>query len=130
MLQSYKADMAVSVVSMSATKEEIAAENALYERLTMALTEALTALSSEDLQKWGFRAGLFTNLDQQIDAVVESAKGREQIARHHLCVLAFKIVNRLLGKIDAGETDRQYQKRMLSRVAAATTRTSARSLRE
>ena len=115
---------------MSATKEEIAAENALYERITLALTESVTALSSDDLQKWGFRAGLFTNLDQQIDAVIESSKGREQIARHHLCVLAFKIVNRLLGKIDAGETDRQYQKRMLSRIAAAATRTSATSLRE
>jgi hypothetical protein len=115
---------------MSATKEKIAAENALYERITLALTESLTALSSEDLQKWGFRSGLFTNLDQQIDAVIESAKGREQIARHHLCVLAFKTVNRLLGKIDAGETDRQYQKRMLSRIAAAATRTSATSLRE
>jgi hypothetical protein len=115
---------------MSATKEKIAAENALYERITLALTESLTALSSEDLQKWGFRSGLFTNLDQQIDAVIESVRGREQIARHHLCVLAFKIVNRLLGKIDAGETDRHYQKRMLSRIAAATTRTSATSLRE
>jgi hypothetical protein len=113
-----------------AFKEEIAAENALYERLILALTEALTALSSEDLQKWGSRSGLFTNLDQQIDAVIESARGREQIARHHLCVLAFKIVNPLLGKIDAGETDRQYQKRMLSRIGAAATRTSATSLRE
>jgi len=115
---------------MSATKEEIATENALYERLILALTESLTALSAEDMQKWGFRSGLFANLDQQIDAVVESARGREQIARHHLCVLAFKIVNRLLGKIDAGESDRQYQKRMLSRIAAAATRTSATSLRE
>jgi hypothetical protein len=113
-----------------ASKEEIAAENALFERLILALTESLTALSSEDLQKWGFRSGLFTNLDQQIDAVIESVRGREQIARHHLCVLAFKIVNRLLGKIDADETDRQYQKRMLSRIAAAATRTSATSLRE
>jgi hypothetical protein len=76
----------------------------------MALTEALTALSSEDLQKWGFRAELFTNLDRQINAVIESARGREQIARHHLCVLAFKIVNRLLAPIDPGETDRRYQK--------------------
>ena len=115
---------------MSATKEKIAAENALYERITLALTESLTALSSEDLQKWGFRSGLFTNLDQQIDAVIESAKGREQIARHHLCVLAFKIANRLLAPIDHGETDRQYQKRMLRRIAAAATRTSATSLRE
>ena len=110
-----------------ATTEEIAAENALYERFTLAMTEALTGLSSEDLSKWGRRSDLFTNLDQQIDAVVESAKGREQIARHHLCVVAFKIVNRLLGKIDAGETDRQYQKRMLSRIAAAAGRTSATS---
>jgi hypothetical protein len=62
-----------------ASKEEIAAENALYERLILALTESVTALSVEDLQKWGFRSGLFTNLDQQIDAVIESAKGREQI---------------------------------------------------
>jgi len=104
---------------MSATKEKIATENALYERLILALTDSLTALSSEDLQKWGFRSGLFTNLDQHLDAVIESAKGREQIARHHLCVLAFKIVNRLLAPIDPGETDRQYQKRMLSRIAAA-----------
>lgn len=118
------------VVSMSATKEEIAVENGLCERLTLVLTESLTGLSSVDLQKWGLRSALFTNLDQQIEAVIESSRGREQIARHHLCVLAFKIVNRLLGKIDAGETDRQYQKRMLSRIAAATTRTSARSLRE
>jgi hypothetical protein len=92
-----------------ATTEEIQRENGLYERLTLALTEALTALSSEDLTKWGLRSALFTNLDQQIDAVIESARGREQIARHHLCVLAFKTVNRLLGKIHAGETDRQYQ---------------------
>jgi hypothetical protein len=113
---------------MSATKEEIVAENALYERITLALTESLTALSSKDLQKWGFRSGLFTNLDQQIDAVIESAKGREQVARHHLCVLPFKIANRLLVPIDPGETDRQYQKRMLSRIAAAATRTSATSL--
>jgi hypothetical protein len=115
---------------MSATKEEIVAENALYERITLALTESLTGLSSDDLRKWGLRSALFTNLDQQIDAVVESAKGREQIARHHLCVLAFKIVNRLLGKIDASETDRQNQKRMLSRIAAAATGTSATTLRE
>jgi hypothetical protein len=114
---------------MSAAKEEIAAENALYERLTMALTEALTALSSEDLQKWGFRAELFTNLDRQINAVIESARGREQIARHHLCVLAFKIVNRLLAPIDPGETDRRYQKRMLSRIVAAAGRTSATPLK-
>lgn len=115
---------------MSATKEEIAAEKALYERLTMALTERFTALNSEGLQKWGFRAGLFTNLDKQIDAVVESAKGREQIARHHLCVLAFKIVIRLLAGIDPGETDRQYQKRMFKRIAAAAGRTSAKPLKE
>ena len=110
--------------------EDVQKENQLYERLTLALTGSLTELSSEDLTKWGLRSALFTNLDQQIDAVIESARGREQIARHHLCVLAFKIVNRLLGKIDAGETDRQYQKRMLSRIAAAATRTSATSLRE
>jgi hypothetical protein len=113
---------------MSATKQEIAARNALYERITLALTESLTDLSSDDLSRWGLRSALFTNLDQQIDGVVESAKGREQIARRHLCVLAFKIVNRLLGKIDAGETDRQYQKQMLSRIAAAARRTSATSL--
>jgi hypothetical protein len=113
-----------------ASKEEIAADNALYERLILALTESVTALRVEDLQKWGFRSGLFTNLDQQIDAVIESAKGREQTARHHLCVLAFKIANRLLAPIDHGETDRQYQKRMLRRIAAAATRTSATSLRE
>ena len=110
--------------------EDVQKENQLYERLTLALTGSLTELSSEDLTKWGLRSALFTNLDQQIDAVIESARGREQIARHHLCVLAFKIVNRLLGKIDAGETDRQYQKRMLSRIAAAATRTSATTLRE
>ena len=115
--------MLAFVVSMSATKEEIAAENALYDRMTLALTESLTGLSSDDLSRWGLRSALFTNLDQQIDAVVESAKGREQIARHHLCVLAFKIVNRLLAPIDAGETDRQYQKRMFSRIAAAAGRT-------
>ena len=102
----------------------------MYERLILALIESLTALSSEDLTKWGLRSALFTNLDQQIDAVIESARGREQMARHHLCVLAFKIVNRLLGKIDAGETDRQYQKRMLRRIVAAARRTSATSLRE
>ena len=101
---------------MSATKEEIAAENGMYDRLTLALTESLTGLSSEDLQKWGFRAGLFTNVDKQLDAVVESAKGREQIARHHLCVLAFKIVNRLLGKIDAGETDHAFRRRMMAQL--------------
>ena len=110
--------------------EDVQKENQLYERLTLALTGSLTELSSEDLTKWGLRSALFTNLDQQINAVIESARGREQIARHHLCVLAFKIVNRLPGKIDAGETDRQYQKRMLSRIAAAATRTSATSLRE
>jgi hypothetical protein len=66
----------------------------------------------------------------ELSAVVESAKGREQIARHHLCVLAFKIVNRLLGKIDAGGTDRQYQKRTFSRIAAAARRTSATSFKE
>jgi len=44
-------------------------------------------------------------------------------------LLAFKIVNRLLGKIDAGETDRQYQKRMLSRIAAAARRTNATTLK-
>jgi hypothetical protein len=115
---------------MSAKQKEIAAENALYERLTIALTESLTNLSSEDLQKWGLRSALFTNLDQQIDAVIEFARGREQIARHHLCVLAFKIVNRLLGQIDAGETDRQYQKRMLSRIAAAARRNSATFFKE
>ena len=113
-----------------ATDEEIAAENEFYERFTLALTEALTSLSSQDLQKWGFRAGLFTTLDKQIDSIIESAKGREQIARRHLCVLAFKIVNRLLAPIDPGETDRQYQKRMLSRIAAAARPTSATSLRE
>jgi hypothetical protein len=110
--------------------EDVQKENQLYERLTLALTGSLTELSSEDLTKWRLRSALFTNLDQQIDAVIESARGREQIARHHLCVLAFKIVNPLLGKIDAGETDRQYQKRMLSRIGAAATRTSATSLRE
>jgi hypothetical protein len=115
---------------MSATKQEIAAGNALYERITLALTESLTGLSSDDLSRWGLRSALFTNLDQQIGGVVESAKGREQIARRHLCVLAFKIVNRLLGKIDAGETDRQYQKQMLSRIAAAARRTSATSIKE
>ena len=89
-------DIAASLVS--GTKVEIEAENTLYERLTLALTDALTNLSSDDLGKWGFRAGLFTHLDKQIDALIESAKGREQIAHHHICVLAFKIVNRLLGK--------------------------------
>ena len=109
--------------------EDVQKENHLYERLTLALTGSLTELNSEDLTKWELRSALFTNLDQQIDAVIESARGREQIARHHLCLLAFKIVNRLLGKIDAGETDRQYQKRMLSRIAAAARRTNATTLK-
>ena len=48
----------------SSAKAVTVGESALYERLTLALTEALTALNSEDLQKWGFRSGLFTNLDK------------------------------------------------------------------
>jgi hypothetical protein len=46
------------------------------------------------------------------------------------CLLAFKIANRLLAPIDPGETDRQYEKRMLSCIAAGARRTSATSIKE
>ena len=49
-----------------ATQEEIAAENAMYDRLTFAVTEALTTLPTKDLQSWNFRAGLFTQVDKMI----------------------------------------------------------------
>jgi hypothetical protein len=59
-----------------ATQEEIAAENAMYDRLTFAVTEALTTLPTKDLQSWNFRAGLFTQVDRIINDVLESGKGR------------------------------------------------------
>jgi hypothetical protein len=58
------ADTTSFIVSMpQAAPEDVQRENALYERLTLALTESLTTLSSEDLQKWDLRSALFTNLD-------------------------------------------------------------------
>lgn len=87
------------------TPEQIA-ETEMYARLENTLLEALTALSSEDLKAWGIRSAIFTNpLDGYLDAIIEASRGRENVARHHLSLLAFKIVNRLLGKLDVGLTD-------------------------
>ena len=94
-----------------ATQEEIAVENAMYDRLTLAVTEALTTLPTKDLQSWDFHAGLFTQVDRIINDVVESAKGRPQIGRFYLCLLLYRIVARLLDPIDkkdCGESDGAY----------------------
>jgi hypothetical protein len=58
-----------------ATEEEIAAENAMYDRLTLAVTEALTTLPTKDLQSWNFRAGLFTQADKIINDVLREREG-------------------------------------------------------
>jgi hypothetical protein len=116
-----------------ATQEEIAAENAMYDRLTFAVTEALTTLPRKDLQSWNFRAGLFTQVDKMINDVLESAKGRPQIGRFYLCLLLYRVVTRLLEPIekkDCGESDGAYQRRMMKRLVEVARRTSATSIKE
>jgi hypothetical protein len=61
-----------SSVMSQATAEEIQQENAMYDRLTLAVTEALTTLPTRDLQSWNFRAGLFTQVDRIISDVLET----------------------------------------------------------
>ena len=115
-----------------ATQEEIAAENAMYDRLTFAVTEALTTLPTKDLQSWNFRAGLFTQVDKMINDVLESAKGRPQIGRFYLCLLLYRVVKRLLEPIekkDCGESDGAYQRRMMKRLVEVARRTSATTLK-
>ena len=102
-----------------ATSEDIAAENAMYDRLTLAVTEALTTLSTKDLQSWNFRAGLFAQVDRIINDVLESGKGRPQIGRFYLCLLLYRIVARLLEPIDnkdCGQTDRSFARQAMARM--------------
>jgi hypothetical protein len=99
-----------------ATAEEIAAENEFQERLLMAVLEPLTNLPLGDLQHWHFRQSIFTHLDKHIDTVIECSRGRENVARHHLILMLFKIINRLLGEIDAGQTDAQYEREAMARI--------------
>lgn len=102
-------------VPMPATKEEIAAENEFQERLLLAVLDPLTSLPLRDLQHWHFRQSIFTHLDKHIDTVIECSRGRENVARHHLILMLFKIVNRLLGEIDVGQTDAQYEREAMER---------------
>jgi hypothetical protein len=97
----------------------LAAEKAMYDRLTLAVTEALTTLARKDLQSWNFRAGLFTQVDRIINDVLESGKGRPQIGRFCLCLLLYRIVARLLDPIDkkgCGETDRSFARQVMARM--------------
>jgi hypothetical protein len=104
---------------VSVTAEEIQKENEFQERLLMAILEPLTNLPLRDLQHWHFRQSIFTHLDRHIDAVIECSRGRENVARHHLILLLFKIVNRLLGEIDCGQTDAQYEREAMARMEKA-----------
>jgi hypothetical protein len=111
-----------SSVMSQATREEIAAENAMYDRLTLAVTEALTTLPTKDLQSWNLRAGLFTQVDKIINDVLESGKGRPQIGRFYLCLLLYRIVSRLLDPIDkkdCGQTDGAVVRQAMARMEQA-----------
>lgn len=102
-----------------ATTEDIAAENAMYDRLTSAVTGALLTLPTADLNSWNLRAGLFTQVDRIISDVLESGKGRPQIGRFYLCLLLYRIVARLLEPIDkkdCGQTDRSFARQALARM--------------
>lgn len=110
---------------MSATKEEIQQENEFQERLLMTVLEPLTDLPLRDLQHWHFRQSIFTHLDRHIDTVIECSRGRENVARHHLILLLFKIVNRLLGEIDCGQTDAEYKREAMARMEQAVAGKSA-----
>jgi hypothetical protein len=102
---------------VSATASDVQQENEFQERLLMAVLEPLTNLPLRDLQHWHFRQSIFTHLDKHIDTVIECSRGRENVARHHLILLLFKIVNRLLGEIDAGQTDAQYEREAMPGIA-------------
>jgi hypothetical protein len=96
-----------------------AEENELQERLLLAVLEPLTNLPIRDLQQWHFRQSIFTHLDKHIDTVIECSRGRENVARHHLILMLFKIINRLLGEIDCGQTDAQYEREAMKRYETA-----------
>jgi hypothetical protein len=121
---------------MSATPEEIAAENAMYDRLTNTVTEALLTLPTKDLNKWNFRSTLFKQCDRIISDVLESGKGRPQISQFYLCLLLYRIVARLLepiNKEDCGQTAGAVVREAMARMetaAAAARRTSATSIKE
>jgi hypothetical protein len=81
-----------------ATKQEIADEQAMHDRLIDALLDPLTngSIPTPDLAKWNFRAVCMRDIDAHLDRIIGASDEKPMLARFILCLTIWKALNRLL----------------------------------